>query len=78
VPDSSDFYFVHSYYPDPADPADLLGLTDYAGGAFASMVARGNLAATQFHVEKSGPVGLQLLRNFLNWQPGRDPPATPA
>jgi len=78
VPDNSDFYFVHSYHPDPAAPADILGLTDYAGGAFASMVARGNLAATQFHVEKSGPVGLQLLRNFLNWQPGRDPAVPPA
>ena len=78
VPGNSDFYFVHSYYPDPADTADIIGLTDFADGAFASMVARGNLAATQFHVEKSGPVGLRLLRNFLNWQPGRDSPAPPA
>jgi imidazole glycerol-phosphate synthase subunit HisH len=70
IPDASDFYFVHAYYPDPASPDDGLGVTDFAGYAFTSMIARGNLAATQFHIEKSGPVGLRLLRNFLNWQPG--------
>lgn len=67
VPDGSDFYFVHSYYPDPADPADIIGTTDYAGIAFASMIGRGNVAATQFHVEKSGKIGLQILRNFAAW-----------
>lgn len=67
VPDNSDFYFVHSYYPDPADRGDVVGTTDYAGGVFASMVGRGNVAATQFHVEKSGKTGLQVLRNFARW-----------
>lgn len=67
VPDGSDFYFVHSYYPDPADPGDVIGTTDYAGVVFASMVGRGNVAATQFHVEKSGKTGLQFLRNFAQW-----------
>ena len=67
VPDGSDFYFVHSYYPDPADRGDVIGTTDYAGIVFASMVGRGNVAATQFHVEKSGKTGLQVLRNFAQW-----------
>ena len=67
IPDGSDFYFVHSYYPAPADPADAVCTTEYAGTRFASMVGRGNLAATQFHPEKSGKTGLRLLGNFLRW-----------
>ena len=67
VPDGSDFYFVHSYYPDPADRGDVIGTTDYAGIVFASMIGRGNVAATQFHVEKSGKTGLHVLRNFARW-----------
>jgi glutamine amidotransferase len=62
------FYFVHSYYVAPADPANIVGSTDY-GMAFASAVARDNLFAVQFHPEKSQRSGLQLLRNFLYWQP---------
>ncbi len=65
--DGTEFYFVHSFHPDPADPAVILGTTDYAGLVFASMVGRGNLAATQFHPEKSGPAGLALLENFTRW-----------
>lgn len=71
IADGSDFYFVHSYYPRPASPADTIGTTDYAGISFASMVGRANIAATQFHVEKSGRVGLRLLENFAKWD-GRD------
>ena len=67
VPDGSDFYFVHSYYTDPADRGDVIGTTDYAGIVFASMIGRGNVAATQFHVEKSGKTGLHVLRNFARW-----------
>ena len=67
VPDGSDFYFVHSYYPDPADRGDVIGTTDYAGIVFASMIGRGNVAATQFHVEKSGKTGLHVLRSFARW-----------
>jgi glutamine amidotransferase len=67
IADNSDFYFVHSYYPQPGRPEDVLGTTDYAGVAFAAMVGRGNLAATQFHVEKSGKIGLRLLENFCRW-----------
>jgi glutamine amidotransferase len=69
IADESEFYFVHSYYPDPAQPELVIGRTDYAGTAFASVTARDNLVATQFHPEKSGRVGLQLLRNFIEWQP---------
>jgi imidazole glycerol-phosphate synthase subunit HisH len=66
VPPGSEFYFVHSYYPDPSDPACVVGLSHY-GKPFCSAVARGNLVAVQFHPEKSGPPGLQLLRDFCQW-----------
>lgn len=62
-----DFYFVHSYYPNPADSADSIGATDYAGCVFTSMAGRKNMVATQFHVEKSGRAGLQMLKNFTKW-----------
>lgn len=61
-------YFVNSFFADPADAADVLATTDY-GIEFCSMVARGNIAATQFHAEKSGQLGLQLLTNFAAWSP---------
>jgi glutamine amidotransferase len=61
-------YFVHSYAWRGADPAQLIATTDY-GGPVTSILARGNIVATQFHVEKSGPVGLRMLANFLRWQP---------
>ena len=64
------FYFVNSYHCAPADAADVLGVTDY-GDEFCSVVARDNIVATQFHAEKSGPLGLALLRGFAAW----DPPA---
>jgi imidazole glycerol-phosphate synthase subunit HisH len=59
-------YFVNSYFADPADAEDALGVTDY-GGEFCSIVGRGNVVATQFHAEKSGPVGLALLERFAKW-----------
>ena len=67
IPDGSDFYFVHSYYPAPAEPSDVVCTTEYCGAPFASMVGRGSLAATQFHPEKSGRAGLRLLENFARW-----------
>lgn len=66
VPDNSRFYFVHSYYVNPRDAASVTGSTEY-GITFASAIGRDNLFAVQFHPEKSATSGLQLLRNFVNW-----------
>jgi glutamine amidotransferase len=68
IAEASRFYFVHSYYGDEADPAVRAGRTTY-GAAFTSAVARDNVFAVQFHPEKSQAAGLQLLRNFVYWQP---------
>ena len=70
LPEGSEFYFVHSYYPFPDDDKWVVGLTDY-GQPFCSVVAHGNLIAMQFHPEKSGRPGLQILTNFCRWG-GRD------
>jgi glutamine amidotransferase len=64
IPDSSSFYFVHSYYPAPAD-AWALGRTSY-GVEFVCAFEQENVHAVQFHPEKSGPVGLRLLQNFFS------------
>lgn len=63
-----DAYFVHSYALAGADPDDVIATTDY-GGPVVAIIARGNRAGTQFHVEKSQEVGLTLLGNFLRWTP---------
>jgi glutamine amidotransferase len=68
IPDGSEFYFVHSYFPAPAAEGDMLGATEYAGVRFAAALGRGNLVATQFHPEKSGRIGLRLLKNFAEWK----------
>jgi glutamine amidotransferase len=62
-PDGEAFYFVHSYYCVPADPALVLGECDY-GGVFTAAIGRGRCFATQFHPEKSQAKGLQVYRNF--------------
>ena len=61
------FYFVHSYYPRPADASQVYAVSDY-GGTFPVAIGRDNLFAVQFHTEKSGPVGLRVLENFTNWK----------
>ncbi len=61
-------YFVHSYQFNPADKTDLVADADY-GGPVTAMVARDNVAGTQFHPEKSQKLGLALLANFLRWKP---------
>ena len=66
LPNWAEFYFVHSYYLRPADPADILATSEH-GVTFPAIVGHGNLIATQFHSEKSGPVGLTILRNFAQW-----------
>ena len=63
VPDNTYFYFVNSYYPIPDDPAATIASCDY-GVTFAAAIAKGNVIATQFHLEKSGSAGLRMLDNF--------------
>ncbi len=63
IPNPSHFYFVNSYYPAPADPSLIIAASDY-GLEFCAALARDNLIATQFHLEKSGAVGLRMLDNF--------------
>ncbi len=78
----ADFYFVHSYYVEPAwddaavrhgddapgrDAGVMYGYAEYAGGNFTAIAGRGSLFATQFHPEKSGAAGLDILARFLGW-----------
>jgi imidazole glycerol-phosphate synthase subunit HisH len=67
IADNSHFYFVHSYYPLPSKASDIAAETTYGAVTFASILARDNVAACQFHAEKSGLAGLKLLRNFCAW-----------
>jgi glutamine amidotransferase len=64
--DGEAFYFVHSYYPEPEREDDLLGTAEY-GARFCAAAGRENLAAVQFHPEKSSRAGLRLYENFLTW-----------
>lgn len=64
IDDSSYFYFVHSYYPEPSDDDLMVAQTEY-GLIFPSVIRLENVYATQFHPEKSGELGLKLLNNFL-------------
>jgi glutamine amidotransferase len=61
-------YFVHSFAFEAEDAEDVIATTDY-GGPVTAIIARGNLAGLQFHVEKSGPIGLAMLANFMRWEP---------
>jgi imidazole glycerol-phosphate synthase subunit HisH len=61
-------YFVHSYQLYPEDAADIVATADY-GGRVTAIVARDNIAGTQFHPEKSQTLGLMLIANFLRWRP---------
>ena len=64
IPQGTHFYFVHSYYAAPSEQTWVAGTTEY-GVPFCSVYAKDNLVATQFHPEKSGPVGLRVYRNFV-------------
>ncbi len=66
IDDGSRFYFVHSYFVDPADAAVVTGTCEY-GLRFAATLGRENIFATQFHPEKSQRAGLELLANFVRW-----------
>ena len=69
IPDEANFYFVHSYYAAPDDRSLVAGETEY-GVSICSVIARGNLVATQFHPEKSGEVGLKVYDNFIRMAQG--------
>ena len=64
LPQNPHVFFVHSYYPVPENPEETIATSTY-GAPFAAAAARGNVAGTQFHPEKSQAVGLQILRNFV-------------
>ena len=66
IPSGSRFYFVHSYYAEAGERADVTGITEY-GLRFTSAAARANIFAVQFHPEKSAQAGLKLLENFMAW-----------
>ncbi|HSH85876.1 MAG TPA: imidazole glycerol phosphate synthase subunit HisH [Methylophilus sp.] len=68
IPDQARFYYVHSYYVDPAEAALTAATTAYPFD-YTCAIARDNVFAVQFHPEKSAESGLQLLRNFVNWKP---------
>ena len=61
-----EFYYVHAYFPDPADRSQIYAVSDYEQ-EFACALGRDNYFATQFHPEKSGRVGLRLLSAFSTW-----------
>jgi glutamine amidotransferase len=65
IQDNAFFYFVHSYYCEPDDPAVVIGETDY-GKPYPSVVEQENIYGVQFHPEKSQAAGLRLLANFSN------------
>ena len=66
IPASPDVYFVHSYYPSVA-PEYGVAQTEYMV-PFYSIISRDNVSAAQFHPEKSGPVGIQIMRNFIEFE----------
>jgi glutamine amidotransferase len=68
IASGSRFYFVHSYYAEPAEPQLIAGYSLYPF-SFTCAATRGNLFAVQFHPEKSQAAGLRLLANFVSWQP---------
>jgi glutamine amidotransferase len=64
--DGIEYYYVNSYYPQPASQTHVFGLSEY-GVRFCAMLGKANLFATQFHLEKSGRYGLALLQRFTQW-----------
>jgi glutamine amidotransferase len=70
IKEGDEFYFVHSYYPQPKDEEDIYAVAGH-GGDFCAALGHGNLFATQFHPEKSGRLGLEMLERFARWE-GKD------
>ena len=67
VNSGDEFYFVHSYHVKPVSTEFVFGTTDYGNFVFNSIIGKDNLFATQFHLEKSGELGLKLLSSFKDW-----------
>ncbi|GCF09492.1 imidazole glycerol phosphate synthase subunit HisH [Dictyobacter arantiisoli] len=66
VPSDAYFYFAHSYYVEPQDQTGVAAVTDY-GSPYCSVIVTEQVWGTQFHPEKSGDVGMQVLKNFVKW-----------
>jgi glutamine amidotransferase len=66
IPPGAYFYFAHSYYVEPQDKQGVAAVTDY-GSPYCSVIVTERVWGTQFHPEKSGSIGLQLLKNFVGW-----------
>ena len=66
IPSDAYYYFVHSYYVEPYDQHGVAAVTDY-GSPFCSVIATDQVWGTQFHPEKSGAIGQQMLKNFVKW-----------
>ena len=69
IKDGDQFYFVHSYYAKLVHETEMVSSTEYGNMNFCSILAKDNLFATQFHLEKSGELGLKILRSFGDWKP---------
>jgi len=70
IESGDEFYFVHSYFAQLDNDAEIFGSTDYGDITFTSAIGKDNFFATQFHLEKSGKIGLKLLAEFKNWEGG--------
>ncbi|MBC09106.1 MAG: imidazole glycerol phosphate synthase subunit HisH [Gammaproteobacteria bacterium] len=69
IKDGDQFYFVHSYYAKLIHEEEIVSYTEYGNMKFCSVLAKDNLFATQFHLEKSGELGLKILKSFGDWNP---------
>ena len=69
IEDGDQFYFVHSYYAKLLHGQEIVSSSEYGNMKFCSVLAKDNLFATQFHVEKSGELGLKILKSFGDWNP---------
>ena len=69
IEDGDQFYFVHSYYAKLLHEREIVSSTEYGNMKFCSALAKDNLFATQFHLEKSGEMGLKILKSFGDWNP---------
>ena len=69
IEDGDQFYFVHSYYAKLLHEQEIVSSSEYGNMKFCSALAKDNLFATQFHLEKSGELGLKILKSFGDWNP---------